>query len=68
VAQQCRNENNARCSIRNNNDPDKEWNSNGCRVGWCAAHDSLDAEGYKVSTLLLGQKCCTFTDGQPRPS
>jgi len=35
------NERNARCSYRNNNDPDNEWNNNGCRLGWCAAHDSL---------------------------
>jgi len=42
------NQNNARCSYRNNNDPDNEWNNNGCRVGWCAAHDFLDAEGGRV--------------------
>jgi len=35
------NHRNARCSYRNNNHPDNEWNNNGCRVGWCAAHDSL---------------------------
>jgi len=61
------NENNARCSYRNNNDPDNDWNNNGCRVCWCAAHDSLDAEGSKVFTLLLGQKCRGFTDPRPRP-
>jgi hypothetical protein len=34
-------ERNARCSVRNNNHPDDEWHNNGCRLGWCAAHDSL---------------------------
>ena len=48
------NENNARCSYRNNNDPDNEWNNNGCRVGWCAAHDFLDAEGSKVHGPCAG--------------
>ncbi len=42
----------ARCSYRYFiGVPDLEWFSRGCRVAWCPAHDSLNAEGYKVSTL-----------------
>jgi hypothetical protein len=33
------NQRNARCSVRNNNNPDNEWNNNGCRV-CVAAHYS----------------------------